>query len=106
MRINLSEVQMLEIKRIVEKEILIKAIVPTDDYLFIKCFAKRQKEIVYYHLFAENDTLIIRCYARVFDSLGLSIMIKSTAKKLFDYLINQTGLKYTKYIENGVVWTF
>ncbi len=95
---------MTEVKRIVEKEFLITAIEPTHEYLFINCFAKRQKEIVYYHLFAENDTLIIRCYARVFDNSGLSMMIRSTAKNLFDYLVYQTGLKSKKYIENGVVW--
>ncbi len=97
---------MTEVKRILEKEFLITAIVPTDDYLFINCFAKRQRETVYYHLFTEKDTLVIRCYARVFDSLSLDIVIKSTAKNLFDYLLNQTGLKNTTYIENGVVWNF
>ncbi|WP_026565376.1 hypothetical protein [Bacillus sp. UNC41MFS5] len=102
MRINLSENQMAEIKRIVQKELLIKGIVPTDEYLFIHCFSKIQKETVYYHFFTENNTLIIRCYARVFDNLGLSVLIRSTAKNVFEYLENQTGLQKTIYIENGI----
>jgi len=106
MRINLSENQMTEIKRIVQKELLIKGIVPTDEYLFIHCFSKKQKETVYYHLFTENDTLIIRCYARVFDNLGLSAMIRNTAKNVFEYLENQTGLQHTIYIENGIELKF
>lgn len=101
MRINLSEKQIADIKRLVPKELLIKGIEPTDEYLFIHCFSKIQKETVYYHLFKENDTLIIRCYARVFDNLALSVMIRSTAKNVFEYLINQTGLQNTIYIENG-----
>ncbi|WP_144549516.1 hypothetical protein [Bacillus sp. X1(2014)] len=106
MRINLSENQMAEIKRIVQKELLIKGIVPTDEYLFIHCFSKLQKETVYYHLFSENDTLILRCFARLFDNPGLSVKIRSTARNLFEYLENQTGLKNTIYIENGLEKTF
>ncbi|WHY69440.1 hypothetical protein [Neobacillus sp. SuZ13] len=106
MRINLSEDQIAEIIRIVQKELLIKGIVPTDEYLFIHCFSKLQKETVYYHLFTENDTLILRCYARVFDNLGLSVMIRNTARNVFEYLKNQTGLQNTIYIENGVELKF
>ena len=102
MRINLTENQLEEIKRIVQKELFIKGIEPTDEYLFIHCFLKIQKETVYYHLFTDNDTLIIRCYARVFDNLGLSVTIRSIAKNVFEYLKNQTGLENTIYIENGV----
>jgi hypothetical protein len=102
MRINLSENQIADIKRIVQKELLIKVIIPTDEYLFIHCFSKIQKETVYYHLFTENDTMIIRCYARVFDNPGLGVMIKSTAKNIFKYLDSQTGLHNTIYIENGI----
>ncbi|MEO2078206.1 MAG: hypothetical protein ABGX20_22990 [Bacillus sp. (in: firmicutes)] len=101
MRIDLSEKQMEEIKRIVQKELSIKGIEPTDEYLFIHCFSKLHKETVYYHLLRENDTLIIRCYARVFDNLSLSGIIRSAAKNVFDYLVNQTGLQNTIYIENG-----
>lgn len=106
MRINLSEDQIAEIIRIVQKELLIKGIVPTDEYLFIHCFSKLQKETVYYHLFTENDTLILSCYARVFDNLGLSVMIRNTARNVFEYLKNQTGLQNTIYIENGVELKF
>jgi hypothetical protein len=106
MRINLSENQMAEIKRIVQKELFIIGIEPTDEYLFIHCFSKIQKETVYYHLLRENDTLIIRCYARVFDNLGLSVMIRSAAKNVFEYLVNQTGLQNTIYIENGIEFKF
>jgi hypothetical protein len=106
MRINLSENQMAEIKRIVQKELFIKGIEPTDEYLFIHCFSKIQKETVYYYLLRENDTLIIRCYARVFDNLGLSVMIRSAAKNVFEYLVNQTGLQNTIYIENGIEFKF
>jgi hypothetical protein len=102
MRINLTENQLGEIKRIVQKELFIKGIEPTDEYLFIHCYSKIQKETIYYHLFIENDTLIIRCYARVFDNLGLSVTIRSIAKNVFEYLKNQTGLDNTIYIENGV----
>lgn len=101
MRIDLSEKQMEEIKRIVQKELSIKGIEQTDEYLFIHCFSKLQKETVYYHLLRENDTLIIRCYARVFDNLSLSMIIRCVAKNVFDYLVNQTGLQNTIYIENG-----
>jgi len=93
---------MAEIRRIVQKGLFIKGIVPTDEYLFIHCFSKTQKETVYFHLFTEYDTLIIRCYARVFDNLGLGVMIRSTAKNIFEYLENQTGLQHTIYIENGI----
>lgn len=106
MRINLSEKQIAEIIRIVQKELLIKGIEPTDEYIFIHCFSKIQKETVYYHLLKENDMLIIRCYARVFDNLGLSEMIRSTAKNVFEYLVNQTGLQNTIYIENGIEFKF
>ncbi|WP_066067000.1 hypothetical protein [Neobacillus soli] len=106
MRINLTENHLQEIKRIVQKELFIKGIEPTDDYLFIHCFSKIQKETVYYHLFTESDTLIIRCYARVFDNLGLSVTIRSIAKNVFEYLKHQTGLDNTIYIENGVKLTF
>ncbi|MEH7332061.1 hypothetical protein V7161_05445 [Neobacillus drentensis] len=106
MRINLSEKQIEEIQRIVQKELLIKGIVPTDEYLFIHCFSKTQKETVYYHLLKENDQLIIRCYARVFDNLGLSVIIRRTAKNIFEYLINQTGLYNTLYVENGIEFNF
>lgn len=106
MRINLSEKQIEEIKRIVQEKLLIRGIELTDEYLFIHCFSKIQKETVYYHLFKENDTVIIRCYARVFDNLGLSVMIRSTAKNVFEYLVNQTGLKNTIYIENGIEFIF
>jgi hypothetical protein len=106
MRINLSEKQIEEIIRIVQKELLIKGIVPTVEYLFIHCFSKIQKETVYYHLLKENDMLIIRCYARVFDNLGLRDMIRSTAKNVFEYLVNQTGLQNTVYIENGIEFKF
>jgi hypothetical protein len=102
MRINLSEKQIAEIKRLVQKELLIKGIEPTDEYLFIHCFSKIQKETVYFHLFKENDTLIIRCYARIFNNLALGVMIRSTAKNIFEYLVNQTGLQNTIYIENGI----
>ncbi|MDR7240602.1 hypothetical protein [Neobacillus drentensis] len=102
MRIYLSEKQTAEIKQLVQKEFMIKGIVPTDDYLFIHCFSKIQKEIVYYHLFKENGTLIIRCYARVFNNLALSAMIRSAAKNVLEYLVNQTGLQNTIYIENGL----
>lgn len=102
MRINLSETHLEEIKRIVQKDLFIKGIETTDDYLFIHCFSKTLKETVYYHLFTENYTLIIRCYARVFDNLGLSVTIRSTAKNIVEYLQNLTGLDKTTYIENGV----
>jgi len=106
MRINLSEKQIAEIKRLVQKEFLIKGIEPTDEYLFINCFSKTHKETVYYHLFKENETLIIRCYARVFDNFALSVMIRSTAKNICEYLVNQTGLQTTVYIENGIEFKF
>ena len=102
MRINLSKKQIAEIKRIVQKKLLIKGIEPTDEYLFIHSFSKIQKETVYFHLFKENDTLIIRCYARVFDNLALRVIIRSTAKSVFEYLVNQSGLQNTIYIENGI----
>ena len=105
MRINLSEKQITEIKRLVQKELMVRGIESTDEYLFINCFSKIQKEIVYYHLFKENDTLIIRCYARVFNNLALIVMIRSTAKNIFEYLLNQTGLQNTLYIENGIEFT-
>ncbi|MGG3564037.1 hypothetical protein ABES03_20830 [Neobacillus rhizosphaerae] len=101
MRIDLSEKQIEEIKQIVQKEFLIKGIVPTDEYLFINCFSKIQKETVYYHLLRENNTLIIRCYARLFDNLSLSLMIRRVAKNVIEYLVIQTGLPNTIYIENG-----
>ncbi|MDR6121269.1 hypothetical protein QFZ87_000866 [Bacillus sp. SLBN-46] len=101
MRIELSKKQIEEIQRIIQKNFMIKGIEPTDEYLFIHCFSKLQKESVYYHLLRENDTLIIRCYARVFDNLSLSVMIRSAAKNVFEYLVNQTGLQNTIYIENG-----
>lgn len=97
---------MAEVKRIVEKEFLIKGIEPTDEFLFIHCFSKKHKEIVYYHLLAENHMLIIRCYARVFDNVGLSTIIRGTAKTVVEYLVNETGIQNTIYIENGVVFTF
>lgn len=106
MRINLSENQIAEVKRIVQKDLMLKGIVATDDYLFINCFSKRHKETVYYHLLKENDTLIIRCYARVFDNLGLCEIIRGTAKYVFEYLVNQTGLQNTTYIENGIAYKF
>jgi|SRR3954452_19687646 hypothetical protein len=106
MRINLSEKQIVEIKRIVQEELWIKGIEPTDEYLFIHCYSKKQKETVYYHLFKENDTLIIRCYARVFDNLGLSEIIRSTAKNVSEYVVTQTGLQNTTYIENGIEFIF
>ncbi|PFO07472.1 hypothetical protein COJ85_05670 [Bacillus sp. AFS076308] len=106
MRINLSEKQTAEIKRIVQKELLLKGIEPTDEYLFIHCFSKIHKETVYYHLLNENDTLIIRCYARVFDNLGLCEIIRGTAKNVFEYVVNQTGLQNTIYIENGIEFKF
>jgi hypothetical protein len=106
MRINLSEKQIEELKRIVQKELLLKRIVPTDEYLFINCYSKRHKETVYYHLLKENDTLIIRCFARLFDNLGLSEIIRGTAKYVSDYLVNQTGLQHTIYIENGMEFKF
>ncbi|MCH6267715.1 MULTISPECIES: hypothetical protein [Neobacillus] len=106
MRINLSENQIAEIKQIVQKELLIKGIEPTDEYLFIHCFSKKQKETVYYHLFSENDTLIIRCYARVFDNLGLVVITRRTAKNVFEYLVNQTGFQNTIYLENGIEFRF
>lgn len=93
---------MAEIKRIIQKELLIKGIVPTDDYLFIHCFSKLQKETVYFHLFIENDTLILRCYARLFDNLGLSVLVRTTAKNVFEYLEYQTGYQKTIYLENGI----
>ncbi|MDQ6597765.1 hypothetical protein E2K98_25340 [Bacillus salipaludis] len=102
MRINLSQNQIAEIKRIVQKELLLKGIEPTDEYLFINCFSKIHKETVYYHLLEENDTLIIRCYARVFDNLGLSEIIRDTAKNIFEYVVKHTGLQNTIYIENGI----
>ena len=102
MKINLSANQMAEIKRIIQKELLIKGIVPTDDYLFIHCFSKLQKETVYYHLFIENNTLILRCYARLFDNLGLSVLVRTTAKNVFEYLEYQTGCQKTIYLENGI----
>ncbi|MBI0579995.1 hypothetical protein IEC97_21785 [Neobacillus cucumis] len=106
MRINLSEKQTAEIKRIVQKELLVKGIEPTDEYLFIHCFSKIHKETVYYHLLKETDSLIIRCYARVFDNLGLSEIINGTAKNIFEYVVNQTGLQNTIYIENGIEFKF
>jgi hypothetical protein len=106
MRVNLTENQLGEIKRIVQKELFIKGITPTDEYLLIHCFSKIQKETVYYHLFTDNNTLIIRCYARVFDNLGLVVKIRSIAKSVFEYLKNQTGLDNTIYIENGVELKF
>ncbi|MFD0824605.1 hypothetical protein ACT8ZR_02940 [Neobacillus sp. M.A.Huq-85] len=106
MRINLSEIQIVELKRIVRKELLLKGIEPTGEYLFINCFSKTHKETVYYHLLKENDTLIIRCYARTFDNLGLSEIIRATAKDVFEYLVNQTGLQNTIYIENGTEFKF
>lgn len=44
MKINLSQNQIAEIKRIVQKELLLKGIEPTDEYLFINCFSKIHKE--------------------------------------------------------------
>jgi hypothetical protein len=102
MRIYLSEKDMAEVKRIVEKEFIIRGIEPTDDYLFINCFSKTHKETVYFHLFVENHTWIIRCYGRVFDNVGLSTMIRGTAKNVFNYLVNHSSLLHTMYIENGV----
>jgi hypothetical protein len=102
MRINLSEQQIAEIKRIIQKELFIKGIEPTDEYLFIHCFSKIHKETIYYHLYKENETLIIRCYARVFDNLGLSEIVRDTAKNVVDYVVNETGLQNTIYIENGI----
>jgi hypothetical protein len=101
MRINLSEQQIAEIKRIIQKGLFLKGIEPTLEYLFIHCYSKIHKETVYYHLFKENDTLIIRCYARVFDNIGLSEIVRGNAKNIFDYVVNQTGLQKTIYIENG-----
>ncbi|MEH7097973.1 hypothetical protein [Neobacillus vireti] len=106
MRINLSEKQIAEIKRIIQKELLVKGIEPTDEYLFIHCFSKIHKETVYYHLFKENDTLMIRCYARLFDNVGVCEIIRGTAKNVIDYVENQTGLQNTIYIENGIEITF
>ncbi|MGG3466318.1 hypothetical protein ABES02_01960 [Neobacillus pocheonensis] len=105
MIINLTEKQMEEIKRIVQKELLLKGFEKTNEYLFIHCFSKIQKETVYYHVLRENDTLIIRCYARVFDNLGLGGMIRRTAKNVFEYLVNLTGLQNIIYIENGIELT-
>lgn len=102
MRINLSEQQIAEIKRIIQKELFIKGIEPTEEYLFIHCFSKIHKETVYYHLFEENDKLIIRCYARVFDNIGLSEIVRDNAKYVADYVVNQIGLQNTIYIENGI----
>jgi uncharacterized protein (DUF1499 family) len=102
MRINFSDNHIEEVKRIVQKELSIKGIEPTDEYLFIHCFSKIHKESVYYHLFTENDALIIRCYARVFDNLDLCVTIRRTAKKVVEYLENLTGLDKTIYLENGV----
>ena len=59
MRINFSEKQIEEIKRLIQRDLLLKGIEPTDEYLFIHCFSKIQKETVYYHLLKENDMLII-----------------------------------------------
>ena len=101
MRIDLSEQQIAEIKRIIQIELMLKGIEPTDEYLFIHCFSKIHKETVYYHLFKENDTLVIRCYASVFDNLGLSEIVRDNAKNVVDYVVNQTGLQTTIYIENG-----
>ncbi|ULT59424.1 hypothetical protein L1999_13230 [Neobacillus drentensis] len=101
MRVKLSEQQIAEIKRIIQKELFIKGLEPTDEYLFIHCYSKIHKETVYYHLFKEKDTLIIRCYARLFDNLGLSEIVRGTAKDVFYYVVNQTGLQITIYIENG-----
>ncbi|MEH7155260.1 hypothetical protein [Neobacillus drentensis] len=102
MRINFPDKHLAEIKRIVQKELSIKGIEPTDEYLFIHCYSKIHKETVYYHLFTENDMLIIRCYARVFDNLELGVTIKRTAKNVFEFLKNLTGLDTTIYLENGV----
>lgn len=101
MRIDFSEKQLKEIKRIVQKDLSVKGIEPTDDYLFIHCFSKVPKETVYYHLLKEDDTLVLRCYARVFDNISLSAVIRNAAKNVFKYLVNQTGLHKTIYIENG-----
>ncbi|MEH7417467.1 hypothetical protein V7266_19565 [Neobacillus drentensis] len=101
MRIHFSENQIAEIKRIVQKELFVKGMEPTDEYMFIHCFSKIQKETVYYQLLKENNTLIIRCYARVFDNVGLSERIRNTAKNVIEYVVNQTGLPNTIYIENG-----
>ena len=106
MRINFSEKQIEEIKRLIQRDLLLKGIEPTDEYLFINCFSKKHKETVYYHLLKENDTLIIRCYARLFDNLGLSEITRGTAKDVFEYLVNQTGLQNTIYIENGIAFKF
>ncbi|MBM7654263.1 hypothetical protein [Neobacillus cucumis] len=106
MRIHLSEKQIAEITRIAQKEFLLKGIEPTDEYLFINCFSKIHKETVYYHLLKDNDKLIIRCYARLFDNLGLSEKTRGTAKDVFEYLVNQTGLPNTIYIENGIEFKF
>ena len=106
MRINFSEKQIAEIKRIVQKELMLKIIEPTDEYLFIHCFSKIHKETVYYHLLKENDTLIIRCYARVFDNLGLSEKIRDAAKNVLEYVVTQTGFENTIYIENGIEYKF
>ncbi|MEH7118348.1 hypothetical protein V7128_13110 [Neobacillus vireti] len=103
MRITLSEKQIAEIKQFVQKEFSLKGIEQTEEYLFIHCFSKIHKETVYYHLLKENDTLMIRCYARVFDNLGLSEIIRGTAKNVFKYVVNQTGFQHTIYIENGQV---
>ncbi|WML39620.1 hypothetical protein RCG19_20980 [Neobacillus sp. OS1-2] len=102
MRLNLSEIQITEVNRIVHKELKINGFEPTDEYLFIHCFSKTHKENVYYQLFNENDTLIIRCFARVFDNPELDVMIRRAAKNVSDYLVNQTGLQNTIYIENGI----
>jgi len=102
MQIILSEKQISEIKQIVQKELSLKGIEPTDEYLFIHCFSKIYKETVYYHLLKENDTLMIRCYARVFDNLGLGEIIRGTAKSVVEYVVNQTGIQNTIYIENGI----
>ncbi|WP_160726092.1 hypothetical protein [Bacillus sp. USDA818B3_A] len=106
MRINFSEKQIAEIKRIVQKELFFKVIEPTEEYLFIHCFSKIHKETVYYHLLKENETLIIRCYARVFDNLGLSEKIRDTAKNVLEYVVSQTGFENTIYIENGIEYKF
>ncbi|MBT2655905.1 hypothetical protein J7E81_11785 [Bacillus sp. ISL-18] len=101
MRINLSEQQIEKIKRILQKKLFIKVLEPTEESLFIHCYSKIHKETVYYHLFKKKDTLVIRCYARLFDNLGLSEIVRGTAKDVFDYVVNQTGLHNTLYIENG-----
>ena len=45
---------------------------------------------------------MIRCYARVFDNLGLGEIIRGTAKSVVEYVVNQTGIQNTIYIENGI----